>query len=501
MKNRTSSPLGYILDYLCIPTSSIATALHVDPSLVSKWKSGSRSLTSQSVYFQDIIDYILDFCSTHDNADLPEALSAFHSHGLAPDVSEKELARALKQIISSPNNNLSFPSSPSANRGMQNSVCFIGSQGQRAAISTVLDDAEQTSSAGEIVLVESEDFSWLLEDEAFSSSFLKRLKSLIKRGCHVKFIIHYTSYKNQFIEFFLTFSDLLFNRNVEWFYYDDYSKNMVNVSIFILNKAVSLISISANGEHTSTTLCQDASTILQHQRMVDHIISGSHPMYNVFQLKQLSVVLNDLQHFRKSGNMYCILSAPAFFTANPYIITRILEENHIPENKINEVLELSEKARSISENYFEDYETASDSFIFVFHLEKMIHRAENPPFISRSLSLACGKEITVSPKYYALQLRSLAHALERYSNFQIVLASSKARFALPHINCWCRQNTWMLQMDKKGYRISEELEIINAVSTYFEGYIRSIPPRYRDKSSVISILSDLADRIDHPAIP
>lgn len=60
MKNRTLSMVGFFIDSLHIKTVSMAAALHVDASLISKWKSGKRILTDKSMYFDDVIAYFLE---------------------------------------------------------------------------------------------------------------------------------------------------------------------------------------------------------------------------------------------------------------------------------------------------------------------------------------------------------------------------------------------------------------------------------------------------------
>ena len=45
MTERKLSTLGYLMDRLGLSTAALARRLHVDASLVSKWRSGSRRLS------------------------------------------------------------------------------------------------------------------------------------------------------------------------------------------------------------------------------------------------------------------------------------------------------------------------------------------------------------------------------------------------------------------------------------------------------------------------
>ena len=54
MTERKLSTLGYLMDRLGLSTAALARRLHVDASLVSKWRSGSRRLSAKSVYFDEV---------------------------------------------------------------------------------------------------------------------------------------------------------------------------------------------------------------------------------------------------------------------------------------------------------------------------------------------------------------------------------------------------------------------------------------------------------------
>lgn len=492
MRKKSLSTLGYIMDYLNIQTVALSHAIHVDASLVSKWKTGNRKLTEQSVYFDDVIHYIMS-CTSDNPEQLKNALLNFYPH--EKNITESQLEKLLRQAVSAKKTMKTFDEQifPVDNSMSVSSKVYLDSSGETAAIQTLLDYAESMSMPGEIIFFDSEEFSWLLEDNKFSQEFISRLKVLLDRGFHAKFIIHYTSYRDRFIYFFTACSPLIFNRNVEWFYYEDYSKNIFNVSIFLINKAISLLSISSNGLQSTTTVFTDSTLILRHEQLIKHTLIHCNPLFTNFDLLQFTDVVDDLYQFRKRGALYCVLSAPAFITVNKYLLQEVLTANHVEPDAFNKCLAVNEKARDLSANYFPSDANSNDAFIFIFHLEKLLKRVTTPPFISRSLSLLCGKQITITPEQYAKELRILANALHKYNNLQIILASEKDPVPLPSINCWCRQNTWMLQMNQDGFRLSDELGIVNAVSTTIESYIRSVPPIRREKNSVRQYLLDLAD--------
>lgn len=74
--------------------------------------------------------------------------------------------------------------------------------------------------------------------------------------------------------------------------------------------------------------------------------------------------------------------------------------------------------------------------------------------------------------------------------------SENDNVSLPKINCWCRRNSWMIQMDDKGFRASEEVSIVNAAAVTLERCMRKVPPERKNKDSIKNVLLELADSLD-----
>lgn len=70
------------------------------------------------------------------------------------------------------------------------------------AIEKLLEYAEAMSFPGEIIFIDSEEYTWLLEDKDFSANFIQRIETLLRNGFKIKFVIHYSSYKQPFVSLF-----------------------------------------------------------------------------------------------------------------------------------------------------------------------------------------------------------------------------------------------------------------------------------------------------------
>ena len=194
------------------------------------------------------------------------------------------------------------------------------------------------------------------------------------------------------------------------------------------------------------------------------------------------------------GAMYAFLPAPVFIFSKKELLREILEYNQIPEPKIQSYLDLNTRLKK--QIYDVESAVPHEPFIYLFQMEKMVQRATTAPFISRSLSLLEGKTIQITKQQYAQMLKDLADDVIRYPHIQLYLVSEKDNISLPSINCWCKKNCWMVQMDKHGLRFSEELSMVEAAASTLFQCIRQLPPQRRERKYIFGFLLNLIEELE-----
>lgn len=499
MKTRRLSTLGFLMDRLNIPTVSLSRELHVDASLVSKWKSGDRYLNSRSIYFDQVICFLMDESEKSDHQILKKALSEIHP---LEDIESLDCPEPfLRQLLSNPK--LTVPDSRKTayveSQHMAQISIFEQNSGRRKAALQLLDYAEKMPSPGQIIFIDSEEYDWLLEDETFSHNFIARLNTLLSLGFSAQFVIHFSSYRERFVRFFETCNILLFHRNVEWYYYEYYDENVFDFSLFVLDKSISLLGLSSNSSNSTTMIFTDTPSVLHHGMLAETVIARCQKLFINFEPDKCKDVVDFIRLIRKRGALYAYLPAPAFVSAKTDLLQEILQNNEIDPALAEQCIAVNKLMRDIVHTQFHGLEDYPERITQILQLEEMIKRAKSNPFISCSLTLLGGKQVKVTKHQYARCLRNLADALAKYPNLEIAFVSEKDHIPLPNIpemNCWCKQNTWMVQMDQCGFRLSDEVSIVNAASVTLERCIRRIPPERKEKASVISFLLRFADELD-----
>lgn len=499
MKTRRLSPLGFLMESLNIQSVLLSRELHVDASLISKWKSGSRKISSSSIYFDQIVMFLIKESEKSNHQILSKVLSEIYPLENIED--EDKMKSLLIMLLDS--KDLVYLDQLENQIDRQQSLVNISSyeqnDGRRKAILSLLHYAKTMKSAGKIIFIDSEEYDWLLEDLKFADKFKKDFLDLLERGFEAEFVIHFSSYRKRFIRFFENFNTLLFHKNVKWYYYECYDEDVFRFSQFILDKSISLLGISASHDSSTTMIFTDSTSIIKHWTMAKAVIANCHELFINFETNRCDEVLEYVTAIRKRGAIYSYLPVPAFVSTNTNLLEQILKDNNIESEIIAQCLSINKKMRDMIKFQYHGLEDVAERMVQIIQLEEMKRRIENSELTSCSLTLLGKQEVKVSYKQYAQGLRELANNLKNNDNMSVILLSKEDNVSLPtlfEMNCWCKQNTWMIQMDDKGFRISDEVSIVNAASIAFERCVRKVPPERKEKSSVISYLLQLSEELE-----
>ena len=492
------SPLGFLLESLSIPTVSLSRELHVDASLVSKWKSGKRQLKSNSIYFDPIVNFIINESEKSNHQILSRLLSEIFP---MDKIDKNDDLEAFIRIVLSKNelfdNNIPDISSDSMKHCVKVNS-YEQNEGRRQAISKLLSIAESMPSPGNIIFIDSDEYECLLEDDDFAVKFCERMKFLLQKGFKARFVIHFYSYKKRLVKFFDKFSILVFHPNIEWYYHEYYDENTLHFSQFIIDKYISLLGVSTSLNNSTTMVFTDSSSVIKHWSIAESIINSSNELFIKFETDKCTEIIDYVNVIRKRGTIYSYLPSPAFISTNKDLVYKILTDNDISKKNIDRCIEINNSMKNMIKSQYHGLYNIPERVVYLFHLEELLKRAHSSKFISCSLSLISKRPILVSKLQYSEALKELAFSLQQYDNLEIVLISENDDVPLPtvpEVNCWCKQNTWLIQMSKEGLRISDEVSIVNATSIALEKSIRMVPPSRRNKESVIFQLMNLSNEL------
>ena len=493
MNNKTPklSPLGVILENLEIATSTLARHLHVDASLVSKWKSGDRKLAKNSVYFAEIVAFLL----SHDNnRTLLSILSENFPNETAK--SKEDISAMLTSFLltchfyNKQNTKLSKPSCTSEVTVYDKGI------GRRQAVSDLLDIAEDMQTPREILFIDSEQFRWLLEDKAYAKAWVNRMYQLLERGFHARVVVHFSSDEDSFSRIFRICGPLFFHKNIKWYRHKFYDDETHWFSFFILENTMSIMGMSMTKDHSYTAVFPDAFSVMHHKNVVESVISAAEPFFEEFPPEKIGELIKRVLSISRLGTiLYAYLPVPALISANEEIISNVLTANGVDAKTIRKCLDLCKDFSQLQSKAIEPYMGKYGRVVNIFQLDRMERCTYKVPFSSCSLSLMSGESIIAEQELVAQSFDFLAKSLEENPYYSVALTSEQDFAQLTEMNCWCEKDRWLLQMDRDGCRFCDEPSLAAAATTIFEQAYKRIPSCRKVQEDVLSLIKNLSEEM------
>lgn len=505
-RGKNLPPLGILLNRLKVPVSTLAKFIHVDASLVSKWKNGQRHLSSYSGHFDKILDFFLTEKNDSFSIDLRARLidllrefSPLKKFETTDEIREDLRAFLLERpCFSLPNGSIETSRATSAAKVL----IYDGSEGRRNAVADVLDLAEAMTDPGEIIFIECEGCRWLLEDQDYAKQWRSRLYKLLDRGFKAVFILHFTAYHESFFLFFRLCNHLLFHRNLDWYYHAYYDDEIHWFSFFILEHTRSVMGLSMGTEQCDTTVFTDSRSIAQHKRVAEMVKRSSRPLFVDFPQGRLLPSLAELLKPNwLDGTIFSFLPVPLSASTQPDLLVEILQDNAISRAMIRRCLKENRLFEKMVAKQTKSDSPQINEIVTIYQLEAMRRRITDGGFISCSLTLMTGKTVWVTKEQYARSILHVVENMEANPGNKVVLASDEDHIYLPDLNCWCKGKEWMIQMDYEGVRFSKEDVMVRAAYAALEQCTRKIPPVRTQPATVKQMLIKMADELmmkSHP---
>ncbi len=207
--------LNFVLDLFQDTGRSLARVLHVDPSLVNRWQNGHRLPSPKSRYIEDIVNYygdkdLMDFqlqrltetirislpnCNLETSVKLKKALAEWllmpeqpapekESTPEAQQSSQSAVLDRLTGLKNLPQVMIQEAPRPLAVSGYDPPVgkafkheLYTGNEGKRQAMMKIFHTALASRQPVELLLTGQDDMTWLVEDAAYLSQNLARIRT------------------------------------------------------------------------------------------------------------------------------------------------------------------------------------------------------------------------------------------------------------------------------------------------------------------------------------
>ncbi len=495
--------------------SRLAHALGVDPSLVSRWRTGSREPGDNSRYIQMIGVYFAtqarqDFqkvalleLTGHSLEDKSVGENVIANHLVRWLSNESKISNDTIQLLldtigssggmeSTPPKNITLPSEPEGTRIVTDT--FYGDKGIQSAVMKLMLQALTIGRGAKLLLYSDEPMRWMVEHAEFSRIWAFLISECIRNGSRIE-IIHTLTRDSaelaiavqRWLPFYLTGA-------ITSYYYPHKRDGLFYHTCFTLQGYATVSSTSVKG--------QDRHSVPYHYATDSDAINSAEMAFAA-QLEECKPLVRTLTHDRVSQYLD---QQSAFFaqSAGPGAGLQSYPLSGMPPSILQSILQrtpLKEEARrmlvqrhALREQSLTEH-MAHQSFKMVISLPRITDtlKGQVPALIPELLTF---HPCTYQPEEFLDQIEHTIKLLEKNPRMEL--------YILPHkhmrrqVQLFVIQGAGMMVLRPGEPRfafISEQKDLISATFSYIQQEMARIPKRERTKTYIIAKLQAYADKI------
>jgi hypothetical protein len=497
------SRLSIMMDNFAISGKDLSSLLHIDSSLVSKWRSGKRNLKPNSVYTTQIIKHVMTLDSNNQYAKIrmmlsQEYLSIFKC-------SEHEIALFLKDWLTSSKDiqestrdyfeeirNLRSAS-------LLTTYTMAGTNGRRQAVQFFLKYAQHLSPGAEIWNYSTENSKWFFENSEFINEWCMRNMSLLSEENRIRIIHPLSSSYESLASSMLTWMPMHMTGRTTAYFIPKYKDEELVYTYYLIKDHLALYSWSTR--QTS----REMSTYITHE-----------PQF----VKDIEVILQS--HFGESTRVF---EHFGYETKDEYInnLVAIMEkdanEYHwsltfpvcgISENLLGEILTQNGLAGEEYEQCLEKLNLISElgnksRHCFIVDLERLRDWLKRDCSVLNEMSFTCGRTISIQHSMLIRLVKEALKAIGENEKMKMCLASTDLLRRLDDTEIIAKDNTRIhfsaTQGDKPRVLVTRELTVVTAIYSYFEELWNTTPYICKNKEYVSKQIIKLLEEDKSVAAP
>ncbi len=424
-----ANKLNLLMKTFNVSGNDLSDLLHVDSSLVSKWRSGKRVLKRQSLYIDKIANYIMDLDKHNSYSNVCKMLSSEFDNVYT--YSENELKLFIVSWLTNEeaksNNDSLFDLFKSMNKVRSSVIyCLEGNGGRREAVDLLMDYAITNSPGLEIISITTEQGMWFSEDAKFLDKWSHKSMDFLKRGNTMRIIHPLNRELEDVATSMLMWLPLHFTGKSKGYYvkyYEHaYKNNTLSFSIFLLKEHLAIFGISSkkNMKDYKTWFTNDSTIIEEIGRIVQENFKMSHSLFKRYNLNESKDdFLNDIIMAldNKRSNIYY----NTFFELLPYskeLMIRIFNYNNISKEQMNEALSVFNTLAGLN--------MTGESY-YLINLQILEERSLKKKQFLNILSLVFKKPIFISNELFCEMMKESIVLIRQNQSVSVGLADDDAK--------------------------------------------------------------------------
>lgn len=493
MKNTKTTGIGFLLNYLHIPIKDMANYIHVDRSLVSKWKNGTRQLNVNSTHFNKIVEYIYLKNDTLGMKDLEHLFYpniTDYSKISQYEMKNRIIKFILKDEIPAKNVDSTVPS-PSSFTYISNIIINEGMKSKGDAILNFFDIASKESPCT-ITLIYAGTLDILFDDIEYKKQWVEKILHLLDKGFHLDFI--YSFYDEASL--LMSLSPIVLHKNCTISRILSVLYPYNRFGLYILENKMVILSLNDKFDEENFNYCNtyiDSVNINAFSKIAKDIKKNSKEIFTVEKLSHLESkytrnIDSNINNIKASSSFFYDL-CPDYIFMNEELAYEVIKQTYQNSKEIRHIFELYKSRKNFFKNNI-IYGTT----IHFYPLVSLANFLTKDEIIIGDKNSFSRPYLKINNSQFQLFLKDLADALKKYPNFNISLNSNVISPSIAMHRCHCIPNHKLFifnSLTPNEYHLSTDIPFINSIANMFQQQYICSGFELSNKASVIDILNSL----------
>jgi transcriptional regulator with XRE-family HTH domain len=495
--------LGRLLDRFGVTGKELANSLHVDYTLVSKWRSKSRSFSPRSSHLQTIVDFFVTLDSNGQYSTLKEILSEYY-----PDVkfdSVDTITVILKKWLlgDAPyQKNADLPVDLIDNVNADDKghfFIFKGHAGRREAIMKLLEVALLAPEKHELMLFSQENSDWFYENEQFLQIWREKNLEYLNKGGTIRIVHTVDRLYRAIASSLIRWLPLHMTGNTITYYYPQFIDTPIKITLYIVKDLLLNCSFTSEGltRNCYTYISFNQTAIREAQFAAETIFANSCRLFEKYLPHQAdSLRALAAKAVQTDENSYIIGLPPFLSLSSPELICRILAENNCDDATIRTLLDFQAvlQKQLAGNSPIRHYRWCID----FYRLEQILASDEEIGLCE--LSILTGNRIQASRPVFYQCIQELLIKLDQIPHIELALTDGPFFPGLEGIDLWIKENTITLpSMMSAGGRTpialaTQELTVVNSYFYSIDQAWSQIPKIKREREWIGQRLRHLVSK-------
>lgn len=465
--------LKWLMRALNITGIELADHLGVDYAIVSKWRTGKRTLKYRSPQAQALVSFILSYPAEKESHIVRNMLK---EHFPQLDTNNaKQVENALSVWLTVPDE----PESIENGRGDTTGIFSVqvetslGTQNAFREQTRFFHLLHRMEPGQRITVTDFGAIGWATVDVLLIEETVRETLQVLEQGHSIRIVDQITETYRPW-DFMFRFIPIYLNENVTSYFYRDPKPSLLRQNMYLIEgrAALTVSSSPADPELVINSLYQQPEYVRFYDAINAAILEDSHLMIQTMQASHIHELLDIIDsHMKSSRLLYMINRLPTFRNMTQELLQEILDDNGVTPAEQKLCLSARRKSSSIRGRCKSRQ---------IYDLDAIEALAEKPEIVEHDLSTILGRRIKITQKQFLKQLRHIKKNIRDDAYSLVLYPFSKLRMDTPPpFNMIVQDDSLAAAWDVEKYSrrmYSEDLSIVNGFYQYAQSVWEHIPP-------------------------